>query len=122
MNDFVTRQEFQRLETTVDAIEKKVDNIQTGFIRMEENLRTLPERVLAEIAVKLYGGNTRIAVVEKSIDSANEAIKELQDFAKTIKESNSWTLKEILKPTAMVAGVTAILWGILQAIKAMSIL
>lgn len=122
MNDFVTRQEFQRLETTVDAIEKKVDNIQTGFIRMEENLRTLPERVLAEIAVKLYDGNTRIAVVEKSIDSANEAIKELQDFAKTIKESNSWTLKEILKPTAMVAGVTAILWGILQAIKAMSIL
>jgi chaperonin cofactor prefoldin len=122
MNDFVTRAEFQRLETTVDTIEKKVDNIQTGFIRMEENLRTLPERVLAEIAVKLYDGNTRIAVVEKSIDSANKAIKELQDFSKTIKDSNSWTLKEILKPTAMVAGVSAILCGIMQAIKNMSIL
>lgn len=72
MENFVTREEFQRLETTVDRIDNKVDDLHDSVIRLEEGLKGLPDRLLAELPSKLYDGCTRISWVEN-------AIKKLED-------------------------------------------
>lgn len=68
MNSFVTRDEFKKLESTVDTIDGKVDKLTESVIRLEETLKNIPDKIIAEIPSRLYDNCTRIAIVEKTIN------------------------------------------------------
>lgn len=68
MNSFVTRDEFKKLENTVDTIDGKVDKLTESVIRLEETLKNIPDKIIAEIPSRLYDNCTRIAIVEKTLN------------------------------------------------------
>ena len=67
-NDFVTRDEFNRLEGKVDKIDSKVDRVNDSVIRLEEGLKNIPKTIIAELPPILYANCTRISIVEKALD------------------------------------------------------
>ncbi len=68
MSEYVTRDEFKKLEHTVDNIDSKVDKLSESVIRLEEGLKGLPDKLIAELPQRLYDNCTRIAVVEKTMN------------------------------------------------------
>ena len=87
--EYVTKDEFKKMEDKVNSIDTKVGRINDSLIRLEGNLENLPNKILADLPSKLYNNCTRIAIVEKTIDGVKDKVNKI--------ESNiSWVTKTIL--------------------------
>lgn len=87
--EYVTKDEFKKMENKVNSIDIKVGRINDSLIRLEGNLENLPNKILADLPSKLYNNCTRVAVVEKTIDSVKEKVSKIEG-------NLTWVTKTIL--------------------------
>ena len=87
--EYVTKDEFKKMEDKVNSIDIKVGRINDSLIRLESNLDNLPNKILADLPSKLYNNCTRVAVVEKSIESMKEKVSKIDG-------NMTWVTKTIL--------------------------
>lgn len=102
--EYVTKDEFKKMEDKVNSIDTKVGKINDSLIRLESNLENLPNKILADLPSKLYNNCTRIAIVEKTIDGVKDRVGKVEG-------NISWVTKTILGIV-----ITAIM-GIIVAIR-----
>ena len=102
--EYVTKDEFKKMEDKVNSIDTKVGRINDSLIRLEGNLENLPNKILADLPSKLYNNCTRIAIVEKTIDGVKDKVNKIEG-------NISWVTKTILGIV-----ITAIM-GIIVAIR-----
>lgn len=102
--EYVTKDEFKKMEDKVNSIDTKVGKINDSLIRLESNLENLPNKILADLPSKLYNNCTRIAIVEKTIDGVKDKVNKIEG-------NISWVTKTILGIV-----ITAIM-GIIVAIR-----
>ena len=87
--EYVTKDEFKKMEDKVNSIDTKVGRINDSLIRLESNLENLPNKILADLPSKLYNNCTRIAIVEKTIDGVKDRVSKVEG-------NLSWATKTIL--------------------------
>lgn len=87
--EYVTKDEFKKMEDKVNSIDTKVGKINDSLIRLEGNLENLPNKILADLPSKLYNNCTRIAIVEKAIDGVKDKVNKIEG-------NISWVTKTIL--------------------------
>lgn len=87
--EYVTKDEFKKMEDKVNSIDTKVGKINDSLIRLESNLENLPNKILADLPSKLYNNCTRIAIVEKTIDGVKDKVNKIEG-------NISWVTKTIL--------------------------
>ena len=87
--EYVTKDEFKKMEDKVNSIDTKVGRINDSLIRLESNLENLPNKILADLPSKLYNNCTRIAIVEKTIDGVKDRVSKVEG-------NISWVTKTIL--------------------------
>lgn len=87
--EYVTKDEFKKMEDKVNSIDVKVGRINDSLIRLEGNLENLPNKILADLPSKLYNNCTRIAIVEKTIDGVKDKVNKIEG-------NISWVTKTIL--------------------------
>ena len=87
--EYVTKDEFKKMEDKVNSIDTKVGRINDSLIRLEGNLENLPNKILADLPSKLYNNCTRIAIVEKTIDGVKDRVSKVEG-------NISWVTKTIL--------------------------
>lgn len=87
--EYVTKDEFKKMEDKVNSIDTKVGRINDSLIRLESNLENLPNKILADLPSKLYNNCTRIAIVEKTIDGVKDKVNKIEG-------NISWVTKTIL--------------------------
>ena len=87
--EYVTKDEFKKMEDKVNSIDTKVGRINDSLIRLEGNLENLPNKILADLPSKLYNNCTRIAIVEKTIDGVKDRVSDVEG-------NLSWATKTIL--------------------------
>lgn len=87
--EYVTKDEFKKMEDKVNSIDTKVGRINDSLIRLEGNLENLPNKILADLPSKLYNNCTRIAIVEKTIDGVKDRVGKVEG-------NISWVTKTIL--------------------------
>ena len=87
--EYVTKDEFKKMEDKVNSIDTKVGRINDSLIRLEGNLENLPNKILADLPSKLYNNCTRIAIVEKTIDGVKDKVNKIEG-------NISWVTKTIL--------------------------
>lgn len=87
--EYVTKDEFKKMEDKVNSIDTKVGKINDSLIRLESNLENLPNKILADLPSKLYNNCTRVAIVEKTIDGVKDKVNKIEG-------NISWVTKTIL--------------------------